>query len=246
MVGRNVDPIVRIVHDDRTVLVGGIRRRYPVGRVVDVHEYIVTEGRVAERRRARLDDHAVGVNIGRVLRQIDPVLQVRHRHRIDRRKPVHQAKLQLIAFLQRQPDAAVIGRGGRAGRALVDRNGRRPRADLIDPAGRIDGRTAGRHVGDARHRLRQDDDQKIEHAVRAREYRRLDEIGGEREVRAAQEGRDDGGRAQRRTTGVPKLQKVEWHGLAHEVLGGTAVRWRTKTKPPPSPGGITRRTGDML
>jgi len=219
VIGRDVDPVIRKSHDDRTVLVGTLRHRYAIGRVVDVHENVIAEGRIAQGRRPRLDDQAVGVDVGRVQRQIGPagILRIRQHHRIDARKLVHEAELQLVALLQCQPDAAVIGRGGRSGRALVPGR-RRARADLIDPAGRVDHPAAGRHVGDARHRLRQRDDQEIEHAVRTREYRRLDEGTGGRDARGRQQRRNRSHRTNRSMDGVSRLRKHEWHNLALVLL----------------------------
>jgi hypothetical protein len=73
MVEGNVDPIFGGADDDRAVLVGSIRLRYAVRRIIDIHEDVVAEGRIAQRRRPRRNDQAMGMNIGRIQRQIDPI-----------------------------------------------------------------------------------------------------------------------------------------------------------------------------
>jgi hypothetical protein len=80
---------------------------------------------------------------------------------------------------------------------------------LIDPADRVDGRSGGRLEGKARHRLRHGDHQEIEHAVRTRKHRRIDEISGARDVRTAEQGRTNGRHAYRSTTNASRLRNDE-------------------------------------
>ena len=195
MVGRNVDPIIDVVLDDRSVLMRRLRHRRAVRRIVDFDENVIAECRILERRCARRDDHAVGVEIRQVERQIGAARLGRavDLDRIERRQPVHQANLEAVALLQGKADAAIGSHRGRARRALIAWKARRSRADRIDPADRIERLTVvGRRVDDARHGLGLRDHQKIEHAVGAREHRRLDEISGKRRRCAQCRGR--GGR----------------------------------------------------
>jgi hypothetical protein len=204
------------------VLVGRLRHRYSVGGIVDLDEDVIAEGRIAERRRPRLDHEAVGVEVGQVERQVCAAgtRRMRHLGRVEGTgKPVDQANLQLIALLQSQPDTAVIRCRGRPRRALVPGR-RRPRADLIDPAGRVHDRVAGRRIGNTRHRLRHGDHQEIEDTARTRKYRWVDEVRGACDVRTAQEGGGDGCQAHRQAVGASRPWNDEWHGFAHGIAKG--------------------------
>ena len=136
MVRRNVDPVVRVIHLVGAVLMGRLRHRHAVGAVVDLHEDEVAEGLVAQRRRARLDDHAMGVQIGRIAKQVAlaGITVMGELGRIELRQLVHQPNFQHVAFLQRQPYAAIVRDGG-ARRAYIFTG--RPPADFVDPAGRM-------------------------------------------------------------------------------------------------------------
>ena len=117
------------------MLMGRLRHRDAVRRVVDFDENIIAEGRIGERRSARLDDQAVGMQVGEVHRQVGAagIRRVRHLDGIKQRKLVHQADLELVTGLQREPGAAVVGDGARPCRARIpDRHG--ALADLVHPA----------------------------------------------------------------------------------------------------------------
>ena len=154
---------------------GRLRHRHPVGRVEDLHENVVAEGLVLQRRRPRLDDQSVSMQVGRVTEQIGlaGIGIVIDLGRVELRQLIHQPDLERVALLQGQSHAAVIGHRG-IGRAGIAGCG--PPADLIDPAGRVHGRAGRRSIGDGRDRLGPGDHQQVEDTMPAPEYRRLGQI----------------------------------------------------------------------
>src|SRR5205814_325634 len=81
-----------------------------------------------------------------------------------------------IALLQHETHAAVVGNCTGSWRTVVA--ARRSSADFVDPPEGIDsGASVWRRKRNARNRFRLGDHQDVEHAVLAREHRRLGEYG---------------------------------------------------------------------
>ena len=82
-----------------------LRHGRAVGGVVDVHEDIVAEGRIAQGRGARRNDQAMGVQVGRIAKQfgLAGLAHVFELGGVQQRQLVDQADLQRVAGLQREP-----------------------------------------------------------------------------------------------------------------------------------------------
>ena len=166
----------------------------PLGRIEDRHVDEVAEGRIAARRRARRREYAMRVQVGRIeveigLAGIGHMLQLVG---VNLRQPVDEADLQGVARHQGKAGAAI--RRYRAAARGTTQSGRRPRADLIDPPGRMDDRAAvRRRERYGRNGLRHSHHHDVQHAVPACEHGWIDKIGGVCRSASCPQSHDDAG-----------------------------------------------------